>query len=165
MLRFVTFSSWGWSHLSFAIWVTEFCHNKFWDLTQFEFLGFVTTWVFGFCHNLRFWVLLQFEFWQGFFYFILNLSFRELTKLGFWVFFLLKIWGFWVLSELQFLNFVAYEFLIFVTNYIFEGCHKRLSRRIRNWFVYLTAFACKMERVMFWESDQRFFSFIQKETN
>ena len=40
----------------------EFCHNlSFWVSSQFEFLSFVTIWVFDFCHHLSFLVLSQFK--------------------------------------------------------------------------------------------------------
>ena len=92
-----------------TIWVFEFvtirvfklCHNlRFWVLSQFEFLSFDTVWVFEFSHNLIFWVLYQFDFFFKFFH---NLSFGVVTI---WVFEFCRDLSFRVLSQFRFLTFV-----------------------------------------------------------
>ena len=49
--------------LSFVtIFVFDCCHNLIFKfLSHLVFLGFVTNWIFDFCHILCFWVLSQFE--------------------------------------------------------------------------------------------------------
>ena len=67
----------------------------------------LTIWVFEFCHNLKFWVLSQFEFWvlsQFEFEFCPNLNFEFCHTLSFW--------------------FVSqFEFLSCVTIWVSKVCH------------------------------------------
>ena len=86
----------------------SFCHNLSFVtilvLSQFEFLSFVTIWVFEFCHKLKILVLAQLE----------VLSCQN--------------FGFWVLSQFEFKSFVIiwvfklshFKFLSFVTIWVFS---------------------------------------------
>ena len=70
--------------LSFVtIWV--------WVLSQFEYLAFVTIWIFKYCCYLSFWVLMLFE----------------LSKIDFWV---VTIWVFAIVTNLIFFSFVSISF-------------------------------------------------------
>ena len=90
------------SRSSLSYQKTVLCLAEF-QLSEFEFLSFVTTLVFGFYHNLSFWVLPQFEF---------------LSFVAIWFFFsFVAIWvvTIWVLS--------LFEFLCFFTISVLELCH------------------------------------------
>ena len=76
-------------------------HNlRCWVLSQFEMLSLGTIWVVEFCHNLNFWVLSRLEF----------LSFVTI-----WVFELYQNVSIWVLSK--------FELLSFIKTWVFEFCH------------------------------------------
>ena len=72
-----------------AIWVLSLSHDEFWVVSQFgpnlswvlllfEFLVFVTIWVFELCHSLSFWVWSQFKF--------LSCQILSLSYVTIWVF-------------------------------------------------------------------------------
>ena len=101
-----------------SIWVFYILSCKilsFWDLSQFKLLGFVTIWVFEFCHNLN----LQFSH---------NLSFCVLSPPVFFFivlspFHLFRLFShnlrFWVLSQFQFLSFVTIWFFWVLSQFEF----------------------------------------------
>ena len=92
---------------------TYYCHYyyyhnlSFWVLSQFDFLCFVTIWVFKFCRSL---------------------SFQILSEVVFFIFFKIQIFEFchnlifWVLSQFEFLSCHNLS-LSFVKNLVFEFCH------------------------------------------
>ena len=120
---------------------------EFWVLSQFEFLGFVTNWFlkfftiwvlhwFGFFrfHNLGTWVSSQFQFLVlPQFKCYHNLSFWGVTTWVFefcqtgvfvflyiiWVFKLCHNFGFWVLSQFEFLCFEKFLVIEFCHNLLF----------------------------------------------
>ena len=102
------------------IWFFEFCCNLIF-LSQFEFSCFVTTWVLShfeflsfFLHNLIFvtiWVLSQFEFCDN------------LTFVTIWVLSLFEFCHKFEFCHIGFFSSSKFEFLSFVTTWVFEFCH------------------------------------------
>ena len=89
-------------------------HNlSFWVLSQFDFLRFVTVWVFEFCHSLI--VFVPSWFFLKVFH---SLSFWVLSPIEF-----CHILTFWVWSQFEFWVLYQFEFLSFVIIWVFEFCH------------------------------------------
>ena len=85
-----------------------------WVLSHFEFLSFVTMWVFEFCHNLSFRVLSQFEF---------------LSLITIWVFKFHHKLGFWVLSQFEILRFITIWVWVWVFLWNFFSCWKKFTKK------------------------------------
>ena len=95
-----------------TFWVFEICYNlSFLVLSQFDYLSFVTIWVFGF--------LSQFDFFS----FVTICFFFSFVII--WILIFVTIW-FLALSQFKFLSFVNIWVLLFmsqiVTNWLFEFC-------------------------------------------
>ena len=151
-----------------TIWVFEFYNNlSFWVSSLFEFLSFITIWVFNcitawvfecyitiwvfeFHHNLRFWVSSQFEFlsfstiWV--FEFHHNRSFWVSSQLEFH-----HTLSFWVSSQFKFLSFMTIRrFWVFWWKKLFGEDKKNLIKK--------TSFLVK--KVFWWKG---FFGEIKEE--
>ena len=107
-----------------SFWVLSQC--SLWVLSQFEFLNFVTIWVFGFYKNLRFWVFSPFEFlsfitiWVSKFY--QNLRFLVSSGDGFMSPSLVNTNKFWIQSYFRFhKNFVFTRALPWRSSGVFIG--------------------------------------------
>ena len=87
--------------------------RDFWVLSQFEFLSFVTIWVFEFCYSLIFWVIFFSFVTIGVYDVCYNLRFWFLTQFVFlsfliiWFFEFCNKLSFWVLSQFEFLSVVT----------------------------------------------------------
>ena len=64
----------------------------------------ITIWVFEYCHNLSFWILLKFVFFS----FLTNFDKTQKLKLNFWV-----------LSQFEFLSFVTIWFFLVLSQFVF----------------------------------------------
>ena len=74
---------------------------------QFDILRFIPIWAFKFCHNLRFWVLLQFDSSKFKFLSFVTIWAFEFLFFKCWVFNCCQNLRFWVLSQFEFLSFIT----------------------------------------------------------